>query len=404
MTTSGQSTPASSVRPGAVTGSGGYQTASGMQTAVQLTFSFEIASLQLTPSFKMAALQLKPTSKLVTMRLAPSQQPQPAMNLQVTFEIATVQATGGGIGQIRLTPSQQQRPSVISSPAFNIAGLQLLSGTDAGAVQLTPSQQGQASVHVTGKFQIATVEFSPSFEIASIVLTAISNRVSVQLPGAGVSAVEGAPVFEIASVHAGFEGIEMLRLVASSGHPLIMQTIDVPTVLPSATIYAPTVLPPTLVPVGPGTRQPAVQLPPVATAVKRSVQDLAPFLAMLATSGVSSSIALLPRLAISLALPAVPSIDDFVERAVSGELTATIDVSAWTDSSIAELDRCVFLALYQSGIVRPITVEVTQRGGRTLLTLTDPVSFFDPALEGQELPAGPLRNAFDLVAMRLARE
>src|SRR5205085_11479418 len=121
------------------------QPASGMHTAVQLTFSFEIASMQLTPSFKMGALQLKPTSKIVTMRLAPSQQPQPSMNLQVTFEISNVQLAGNAIGMIRLTPSQQQRPGVIASPAFNVAGLQLLSGAD--SVQITPSQQGQASVH-----------------------------------------------------------------------------------------------------------------------------------------------------------------------------------------------------------------------------------------------------------------
>lgn len=216
-----QPTPAPAIRPAPMSG-GAPQTqpASGMQTAVQLTFSFEIASLQLTPSFKMGALQLKPTSKIVTMRLAPSQQPQPAMNLQVTFEIATVQAAGGGIGQIRLTPSQQQRPSVISSPAFNIAGLQLLSGTDAGAVQLTPSQQGQASVHVTGKFQIATVEFSPSFEIASLVLNSTSKSVSVQLPGAGPSAVEGAPVFEIANVQIGGNGeLSMMQLNAQGAAP-----------------------------------------------------------------------------------------------------------------------------------------------------------------------------------------
>ena len=217
-----QPTPAPAIRPAPMTG-GAPQSqppASGMQTAVQLTFSFEIASLQLTPSFKMGALQLKPTSKIVTMRLAPSQQPQPAMNLQVTFEIASVQAAGGGIGQIRLTPSQQQRPSVISSPAFNIAGLQLLSGADAGAVQLTPSQQGQASVHVTGRFQIATVEFSPSFEIASIVLNSTSKSVSVQLPGAGPSAVEGAPVFEIANLQiAGNGEIGMMQLNAQGAAP-----------------------------------------------------------------------------------------------------------------------------------------------------------------------------------------
>jgi tetratricopeptide (TPR) repeat protein len=216
-----QPTPAPSIRPSPMTGGAPQaQPASGMQTAVQLTFSFEIASMQLTPSFKMGALQLKPTSKIVTMRLAPSQQPQPAMNLQVTFEIATVQGAGGGIGQIRLTPSQQQRPSVISSPAFNIAGLQLLSGSDSGAVQITPSQQGQASVHVTGRFQIATVEFSPSFEISSLVLNATSKSVSVQLPGAGPSAVEGAPVFEIANVQITGNGeIGMMQLNAQGAAP-----------------------------------------------------------------------------------------------------------------------------------------------------------------------------------------
>lgn len=185
----------------------------GMHTSVQLTFSFEIASLQLTPTFKMGALQLKPTSKVVTMRLAPSQHPQPAMNLQVTFEIATVQLAGNSIGMIRLTPSQQQRPTITSSPAFNIAGLQLVSGAEAAPVQLTPSQQGQASVHVTGSFQIATVEFSPSFEIASIVLNSTSKSVNVQLPGSGPSAVEGAPVFEITNVQlAGNGEIGMLQL------------------------------------------------------------------------------------------------------------------------------------------------------------------------------------------------
>ena len=40
-----------------------------MHTAVQITFSCEIASLQLTPTFKMGALQLKPISKVVMMRL-----------------------------------------------------------------------------------------------------------------------------------------------------------------------------------------------------------------------------------------------------------------------------------------------------------------------------------------------
>ena len=195
------------------------QTAGGMQTAVQLTFSLEIASLQLTPSFKMGALQLRPTSKIVTMRLAPSQQPQPAMNLQVTFEIANVQLAGGALGTLRLTPSQQQRPTVAGTSAFNIAGLQLLSGADTGAVQLTPAQQGQGSVQLTARFQIATVEFSPSFEIAALVLNSASRTVAVQLPGS-TGAVEAAPMFDIANVQLGGGGeIGMLQLSPQGSAP-----------------------------------------------------------------------------------------------------------------------------------------------------------------------------------------
>src|SRR5438876_1228500 len=101
--------------PTASAGRGGMpQPAGAMQTAVQLTFVFEIASMQLTPTFKMGALQLRPFSKIVTMRLAGSA-PQPAMNLQVTFEIARIQPAGGTLGSVRLTPSQQQRPTVVGS-------------------------------------------------------------------------------------------------------------------------------------------------------------------------------------------------------------------------------------------------------------------------------------------------
>ena len=194
---------------------GTSQPAGAMHTAVQLTFSFEIASMQLTPTFKMGALQVRPISKIVTMRLTPSQpqQPQPGMNLQVTFEIAKIQPTGGALGTLRLTPSQQQRPTATGSPSFAVAGLQLVPNFEAAPVQLTPSQQGQASVLVTASFQIATVEFSPSFEIASIVLNSTSKQVAVQLPGGGPGAGEGAPMFEIANLQlTGGGDIGMLQL------------------------------------------------------------------------------------------------------------------------------------------------------------------------------------------------
>src|SRR2546430_17618346 len=71
---------------------------------------------------------------------------------------------------------------------------------DTAPVQLATSQQAQAPVLVAAPFQIATVEFSPSFEIASIVLNSTSKQVAVQLPGAGPSTGEDAPMFEIANL------------------------------------------------------------------------------------------------------------------------------------------------------------------------------------------------------------
>ncbi|MEP7013873.1 MAG: tetratricopeptide repeat protein [Verrucomicrobiota bacterium] len=191
------------------------QPAGAMHTAVQLTFTFEIASMQLTPAFKMGALQVRPTSKIVTMRLAPSQQPQPGMNLQVTFEIGKIQPAGGALGSIRLTPTQAQRPAATGSPSFTVAGLQLVNFEPA-PVQLTPSGQA-ASVLVTAPFQIATVEFSPSFEIASIVLNSNSKQVLVQLPGPAPTGADGAPMFEIANLQltgSGDIGMMQLNLAA----------------------------------------------------------------------------------------------------------------------------------------------------------------------------------------------
>ena len=197
--------------PTAQTRGGSPQPAGATQTAVQLTFAFEIASMQLTPTFKMGALQLRPSSKVVTMRLAGSSA-QPAMNLQVTFEISRIQPAGGTLGSVRLTPSQQQRPSVVGSPSFTVGGLHLVSDFAAAPLQLTPSQQGQAAVHVVAPFQIVTVEFSPSFEISSIVLNSNSKQVMVQLPSAG-GPVEGAPTFEISNLQVTGNGeIGMMQL------------------------------------------------------------------------------------------------------------------------------------------------------------------------------------------------
>src|SRR6266536_2188784 len=188
-----------------------------MQTSVQLTFSFEIAAMQLTPSFKMGSVNVRPISKVVTMRLAGSQQPQPAMNFQVSFEIAKIQPLGSTLGTIRMVPSQQRAP-VSGSSSVAVGGLQLVSNSESAPVQLTPSQPRQATVFVTVPCQITTIEFAPSLEIASVILHSNSKQVRLQLPGAGPGPREGAPTFEITNLQLGDSGdiaVMHLNLVGS---------------------------------------------------------------------------------------------------------------------------------------------------------------------------------------------
>ena len=73
---------------------------------------------------------------------------------------------------------------------------------------------------MTAPFQIATVEFSPSFEIASIVLNSSSKQVLVQLPGPAPTAGEGSPMFEIANLQltgSGDIGMMQLNLLGHGG-------------------------------------------------------------------------------------------------------------------------------------------------------------------------------------------
>ena len=185
--------------------------AAGMQTSVQLTFSFEIAAMQLTPSFKMGVLKVRPISKLVTMRLPSPQRAQSPLNLQVAFEVVKIQPVAGALGTIRVVPSQQQRPAMGGMPSFAVAGLQVVPNSETAPVQLIPSAQGRASVFITVPFQISTLEFSPTLEIGSVTLNSNSKQVVVQLPGTGPGPAEGAPMFEISNLELN-EGGEIVMM------------------------------------------------------------------------------------------------------------------------------------------------------------------------------------------------
>lgn len=358
---------------------GGYPPAGAMQTAVQLTFSFEIASIQLTPNFKMGALQLRPASNIVTMRLAPSEL-LPAMNLQVTFEIARIQPAGGGLGIVRLVPSQQQRPDVVGAAYFTVAGLRLLSNFEAAPVQLTPSQQ--SSVLVTGAFQIATVEFSPSFEIAVIVLNSSAKQLAVQLPGA--RSVEGAPRFQIANLQlrsSGEIGLMQLNLLGQGPGHLSQpeRTAVVHYAEPKS----------------------ARSGELIRTSARESKnQDLTPFREALRNhQDLLSNNARV--ISVEFELPRIQSFNDFADRGVAETLeTQQVEITPWL-SRDANIDCITFLASYPSGHVRPVNVDAARQGEKVFARFPDSILFLDPAAPLEEWELSGLKGRFDLLPLEL---
>jgi len=169
-------------------------------TSVQVTFSFEITAVQLTPTFEMDALTVRPASRLVTMRLAPHLQSQPIKDLQVSFEAAKIQPVGGTLGTLRMLPSEQQRPVADGSCSFAPGGLQLVPNFETAPAQLTPSHPAQATVFVIVPCEISMVEFSPLFEIASVIFNSSSKRVFMQLPGTPPGGEAGTRVCEITNL------------------------------------------------------------------------------------------------------------------------------------------------------------------------------------------------------------
>jgi len=186
-------------------------------TSVHVTFSCEITAVRLTPTLEMDALTVRPASRLVTMHLALQPHSQTTEDLQVSFEAAKIQPIGGTLGTLRILPSAQQRPMANGSPSLEAAGLQLVPNFDAAPLQLTPSQPAQATLFVIVPCEISIVEFSPLFEIASIILNSSSKRVFVQWPGTSPGGEAGDRALEIADLQLTESGqISTMQLVAGS--------------------------------------------------------------------------------------------------------------------------------------------------------------------------------------------
>lgn len=166
---------------------------------MQLTFSLQIASVQLTPAFAVGCLRLKPVAKTVSMCLESSQNPQSAMNVKIDFEVADIQLADGFIRTIRLHPAAQ-KPTSDPGQSSAASTLEFVASAGDSPGELIPSRQSEASVRLTTQFKIAAIEFTPHFEISTIVLNSTSKKVSMQLPGTGPSTIDNAPVFEIENV------------------------------------------------------------------------------------------------------------------------------------------------------------------------------------------------------------
>lgn len=89
---------------------------------------------------------------------------------------------------------------MFASPSLAVSRLEFGCGEDPGPVFLTPSRQEQASVQLTADFQISAVEFTPLFEIATIMLNATSPNVAMLLPGSTPNSNHHGPAFAIESV------------------------------------------------------------------------------------------------------------------------------------------------------------------------------------------------------------
>src|SRR5262249_4285671 len=169
-------------------------------TSLHAMFSCEITAIQLTPTFEMDALTVRPSSDLVTMHLALQPHSQTTENLQVRFEAEKIEPIGSTLGTLRMLPSAQRKPVANDSPSLGAAGLQLVPNFEDAPLQLTPAQPTQETVFVIVPCEINIVEFSPLFEIASIILNSSSKRLFVQWTGSRPGGEAGVRVFQIANL------------------------------------------------------------------------------------------------------------------------------------------------------------------------------------------------------------
>jgi hypothetical protein len=129
-----------------------------------------------------------------------------------------LELTNGNISGVRLVPTNHQPPPTSNRASLAIDTLKFVPGDGATRVQLTAEHQEQASVQLAAPFRIAAIEFSPRFEISTVILNASSNKVSMRLSGQTQSSTDDLAPYETQSVQLGPDG-ELALLEIAPGRP-----------------------------------------------------------------------------------------------------------------------------------------------------------------------------------------
>ena len=172
------------------------------RASAQLTIGFEITSLQLTPFFKLGSVQLKALSNVVSLHLVATQAADSPLAAGISFQIDHVNLDGAShIKSILLKPLGESREITAPVPKLQVDNVAVTGGSAGAPISVTTSNQASTAVQIFGTFTIAAMDFTPAFEIGSLLLEPTSNTVLLRVaPSSRPTALDLPPSFEVAAV------------------------------------------------------------------------------------------------------------------------------------------------------------------------------------------------------------
>ncbi len=147
-------------------------------TDVSVTFSLEVAAMQLTPSFQMASLHLKPAEAAVAVRVADGG--ALGMLVETGFRMGPAQLSAHGrLGTILLFPTQKPPGLSPGQNSFMVNTVRTEQADQKRVVELTAAKSEAMRVRLTAQFEFVRVELSPTFDVVAVVLRARDTAVQI---------------------------------------------------------------------------------------------------------------------------------------------------------------------------------------------------------------------------------